>query len=278
MKVDDVMKHKVITCYEDEPMSIVEQRMRKKEISGLPVLDRNEKLIGMYSSSDVIKQLVLPEHLVEIYLPSPLEVIEVPIRELINWSKFKSTIEDVGNRPVKEAMSKKVYTISRYADIEDASGIMDAKDVNRLPVLEDEKLVGIITRGDIVRGLGLSKSYTVKMEILGYVENSGDRSVLSISDEYSEGLSGLNKGDRIVVLYFMDRDRSSALKIHPRGDVSKEKRGVFSTRSPKRPNPIGLTVVEIVEIEGTRIVVEGLDACNESPILDLKPYVEEFGC
>jgi tRNA-Thr(GGU) m(6)t(6)A37 methyltransferase TsaA len=61
------------------------------------------------------------------------------------------------------------------------------------------------------------------------------------------------------------------LQAHPMGDVTTEKRGVFALRSPMRPNPIGLTRVRLVERKGNILIVEGLDAFDESPVIDIKP-------
>ena len=81
-------------------------------------------------------------------------MIEVPIRELLNWEETKRMLEDVGSKPVTEIMEKDVYTVSPDDSIEEASTIITKHKVNRLPVIEKGVMVGIITRGDIIRGLG----------------------------------------------------------------------------------------------------------------------------
>jgi L-fuculose-phosphate aldolase len=87
----------------------------------------------------------------------------------------------------------------------------------------------------------------------------------------ADGLSGLAAGDRVMVIFHFDRSHAGSLRQHPRGDVSRPKRGVFALRSPHRPNPIGVTVVEILQIEGSVVRVCGLDALDGTPVLDLKP-------
>jgi len=67
-----------------------------------------------------------------------------------------------------------------------------------------------------------------------------------------------------------EEDRTK-LQAHPMGDVTKEKRGVFALKSPMRPNPIGLTRVRLIERNGNVLIVEGLDAFDESPVIDIKP-------
>ena len=88
-----------------------------------------------------------------------------------------------------------------------------------------------------------------------------------------EGLDGIEAGDEIVVLTWLDRARRDVLSVHPRGDLSRPPQGVFSTRSPDRPNPIGLHRVEVAEIGGNRVRVHGLEALDGTPILDLKPVL-----
>jgi tRNA-Thr(GGU) m(6)t(6)A37 methyltransferase TsaA len=89
-----------------------------------------------------------------------------------------------------------------------------------------------------------------------------------------EGLEGIRPGDRVIVLTWLDRARRDVLRVHPRGDLNNPKQGVFNTRSPDRPNPIGLHEVEIVAIEGSRVRVRSLEALNGTPIVDVKPVLK----
>jgi tRNA-Thr(GGU) m(6)t(6)A37 methyltransferase TsaA len=84
----------------------------------------------------------------------------------------------------------------------------------------------------------------------------------------------LRPGDDVIVLTWLHRARRDVLGVHPRGDASRPERGVFSTRSPDRPNPIGLHRVRVVEIEGTRMRVRDLEALDGTPVLDVKPVLE----
>ena len=100
-----------------------------------------------------------------------------------------------------------------------------------------------------------------------------DTSVLEIEREFLEGLEDVRAGDRLQVLYWMHELPESSrgiLKVHPRGDRSRPLTGVFSVRSPMRPNPIGVSVVTVVRKEGMRIWVDGLDAFVGTPLIDLK--------
>ena len=96
---------------------------------------------------------------------------------------------------------------------------------------------------------------------------------LVFAPEVLEGLEGLRAGDEVIVLTWLDRARRDVLRVHPRGDTSRPQQGVFNTRSPHRPNPIGLHRVEIVSIEGGRVRVRNLEAVDGTPILDVKPLL-----
>lgn len=86
-------------------------------------------------------------------------------------------------------------------------------------------------------------------------------------------LEGIRPGDEVIVLTWLHRARRDVLRVHPRGDLSRAQQGVFSTRSPHRPNPIGLHPVEIVSMDGGRVRVRNLEAVDGTPILDVKPVL-----
>ena len=88
-------------------------------------------------------------------------------------------------------------------------------------------------------------------------------------------LDGLCVGDEVIAVTWLHRARRDVLAVHPRGDASRPLAGVFSTRSPHRPNPIGLHRVEIVAIDGQRLRVRGLEALDGTPIIDLKPVLSD---
>jgi tRNA-Thr(GGU) m(6)t(6)A37 methyltransferase TsaA len=88
-----------------------------------------------------------------------------------------------------------------------------------------------------------------------------------------EALDGISAGDDVIVITWLDRARRDVLRVHPRDDLSREPQGVFNTRSPHRPNPIGLHRVEVVSIDGARVRVRNLEALDGTPILDMKPVL-----
>ena len=98
---------------------------------------------------------------------------------------------------------------------------------------------------------------------------------LNFDSDVIEGLRDIRPGDALLVLTWLDRARRDILTVHPRGDASRPIAGVFSTRSPDRPNPIGIHRVEITAIQGARLRVRHLEAVDGTPILDAKAILAE---
>ena len=105
----------------------------------------------------------------------------------------------------------------------------------------------------------------------------GTISTIEISPEYEEGLYRIELLKELDIIFLFDRSQGYDLKLHPRGDPEIPLAGVFGTRSPRRPNPLGLTRVRLLEAEGGHLKVEGLDALLDTPIIDIKGVVgKEF--
>jgi tRNA-Thr(GGU) m(6)t(6)A37 methyltransferase TsaA len=98
--------------------------------------------------------------------------------------------------------------------------------------------------------------------------------VLVFDERVAEAMGDLRAGDEILVLSWLHRARRDVLSVHPRGDERRPVQGVFSTRSPDRPNPIGLHRVRVLSVDGTRVTVSGLEAVNGTPVVDVKPVLE----
>jgi tRNA-Thr(GGU) m(6)t(6)A37 methyltransferase TsaA len=96
---------------------------------------------------------------------------------------------------------------------------------------------------------------------------------LVIEPELAAALDGLAPGDAVLVLTWLDRARRDVLRVHPRGDLARPEQGVFATRSPDRPNPIGLHRVEILAVVGNRVQVRPLEVVHGTPVLDIKPVL-----
>lgn len=101
-------------------------------------------------------------------------------------------------------------------------------------------------------------------------------SEIVLDEKYRDGLMDLDKNDLITVIFYFHEADGYRLRLHPRGDESRPVTGVFNTRSQYRPNHIGITVVRLKSMQGNRLVVEGLDALDGTPVLDIKPHVLTF--
>ena len=116
-----------------------------------------------------------------------------------------------------------------------------------------------------------------KLKFIGVVKTSGDISEVEVYPEFCEGLYRLEEFSHIMIFYWLhlrdDEANRSTLRVVPRRHPGAPEVGVFASRSPSRPNPIGFCVVELVRIEGCKILVKGLDAFEGSPIIDIKPYI-----
>jgi len=120
----------------------------------------------------------------------------------------------------------------------------------------------------------MSKGSAIRF--IGEVESSEEASTILIYPEYCPGLIGVEGYSHLIVLYWMhlrdSEEQRGTLQVKPPRHEGAPLVGVFACRSPSRPNPIGLAVVEVGGIRGCRLTVRGLDAIVGSPILDLKPY------
>jgi tRNA-Thr(GGU) m(6)t(6)A37 methyltransferase TsaA len=96
---------------------------------------------------------------------------------------------------------------------------------------------------------------------------------LVFEERVLEALDGLAVGDEVILLTWLDRADRDVLKVHPRSDPANPVQGVFNTRSPDRPNPIGLHQITIVAIDGNRMRVRDLEALDGTPIVDVKPLL-----
>jgi tRNA-Thr(GGU) m(6)t(6)A37 methyltransferase TsaA len=97
---------------------------------------------------------------------------------------------------------------------------------------------------------------------------------LEITQEFVEGLDGIKAGDEILVLTWLHQSRRETLKVRPRFDPQNALTGVFQTRSPDRPNPIGLHRVTVLAVDGRTLHVQPLEAIDGTPVVDIKPVLD----
>ena len=103
---------------------------------------------------------------------------------------------------------------------------------------------------------------------------SDKNGVVEIFPEYKDGLKDLDGFSHIILLYHFHQSKNFSLQVKPYLD--KAKRGLFSTRAPSRPNPIGISIVKLLRIEGTKLYIQNIDIFNGTPLLDIKPFVPNF--
>lgn len=99
-------------------------------------------------------------------------------------------------------------------------------------------------------------------------------SMVEIFEEFAEGLQGIERCMHLFILWWADRAERDLLKVTPPGEL--QMRGVFSTRSPARPNPVCLSLVQLLRIDGRYLHVKWLDALDGTPVIDIKPYSSEL--
>jgi CBS domain-containing protein len=155
MLVKDAMTKNPVVCTAETSLRDAVGLMRKHHIGGLPVMEGME-LVGMITESDLISLLESERISDDLWLPSPFEIIEIPIREYINWEKTKHALRNIGDMPAKKVMTHRVITATEEMDIEAAAALMLKEGIARLPVIREKKLTGILTRADIINVVGSS--------------------------------------------------------------------------------------------------------------------------
>ncbi|MGC9351418.1 MAG: tRNA (N6-threonylcarbamoyladenosine(37)-N6)-methyltransferase TrmO [Sulfurovum sp.] len=99
---------------------------------------------------------------------------------------------------------------------------------------------------------------------------------IEFDKEYEEGLKDLDGFSHLYLIYYFHKVKAHKLSVIPFNDKTHTPRGVFSTRTPMHPNSLGLSVVELVHVEGNIVTIKGVDVLDGTPLLDIKPYIENF--
>ena len=115
---------------------------------------------------------------------------------------------------------------------------------------------------------------------IGYVMREAERTEIFLDKKYEPGLMGLEPNMYIMVFWWFDKndtpENRRVIQVHPRGDIANPLRGVFATRSPRRPNLLALTCCKVTAVRGNVIEIDKIDAFSGTPVLDIKPYVGIF--
>lgn len=99
---------------------------------------------------------------------------------------------------------------------------------------------------------------------------------IEFDEAYEEGLKDLDGFSHVYLIYYFHKVKESKLSVVPFNDHTHTPRGVFSTRTPMHPNSLGLSVVELVSVVGNIVTIKGVDVLDGTPLLDIKPYIENF--
>ena len=152
--VEDAMAKDVVKFKDVDTIAYVAEVLRGKNISGAPIVDEDNKVIGIVSEGDIMKLIEVHSPNLNLLLPAPFDLIELPVRMEVGYEEIANDVRKAASVLVGEIMTKKVRTVKKDASISDAALLMDKHNVNRLPVVdENNKLTGIVTRGDIIGAL-----------------------------------------------------------------------------------------------------------------------------
>lgn len=146
MTAKEIMKSEVITISEDASVQELAALLAKKKISGAPVVDDQKRVVGIVSEGDLVSQDA------DIHFPHYIELLG-NIIYLESVKKYEERLEKAAASSVKDIMTTEVLTVQEDAELHEIATLMTEHNVNRLPVLDGDVLVGIITRGDVVRAM-----------------------------------------------------------------------------------------------------------------------------
>ncbi len=153
MKVKEVMTKTVTTVTPDTLVKDAAAILALRNISGVPVVD-GEKIVGIFSEADVLKSIKTTKKDMRLVYPS-ISSLGIAFQEEVTQREIIEAYEEIGRKPVREVMSTRVVTVAPDITINEVIIQMVQKSINRLPVVDKKVLVGIITRGDVIRGLAV---------------------------------------------------------------------------------------------------------------------------
>jgi CBS domain-containing protein len=155
-KIKTLMTKDVITADEGDTLKDVIQKLVKHDISGMPVLDKDNKIVGMISEKDILKALKTESRTLSMVFPSS-HALGMTFEESVDYRELKEAMKDLQNSKIKKIMTTNVITVKENITLAEAANIMITNNINRIPVIKKDKLVGIVTRGDLLTGLSKVK-------------------------------------------------------------------------------------------------------------------------
>ena len=157
LKVKDVMSRPVISIGPETLVKDAAATLAERNISGVPVLGTDGKVVGIFSEADILRSIKTQKKDIRLVYPS-ISSLGIAFQEEVTQREILGAYEEIGNTAVNEIMSKAVVTVEPEMPLNDAIVRMVQKGINRLPVVEKGVLVGIVTRGDVIRGLARDAS------------------------------------------------------------------------------------------------------------------------
>ncbi|HUU06922.1 MAG TPA: CBS domain-containing protein [Thermoplasmata archaeon] len=151
VKIRDIMTSPVITIDPEATVKDAAALLAEKNVSGAPVVD-DGKIVGIFSEADVLRSLKTTKKDMRLIFPS-ISSIGIAFQEQVTQREILEAYEEIGHMRVRDVMSKDVKTVESGITVNEAIVKMVSNGINRLPVIEDGALVGIVTRGDVIKGL-----------------------------------------------------------------------------------------------------------------------------
>lgn len=156
MKVKEVMSSPVMSIRPDTLVKDAAAMLAEKNVSGVPVVEGDE-LVGVFSEIDVLRSIKTTKKDLRLVFPS-ISSLGIAFQEEVTQRELLEAYEEIGNTPVSQVMSKEVFTVSPEITLSEAVVMMVEHKIQRLPVVDGKRLVGIVTRGDIIRGLAQERA------------------------------------------------------------------------------------------------------------------------
>jgi CBS domain-containing protein len=156
LKIREVMSKPVITVTPEILVREAAMLLAEKNISGVPVVEAG-KIVGVFSEADILRSIKTTKKDLRLVFPS-VSSLGIAFQEEVTQREILEAYDEIGHRPVKEVMSKEVVTIEPDTPLNEAIVKMVRSRINRLPVVDKNELVGIVTRGDVIRGLAKEES------------------------------------------------------------------------------------------------------------------------
>jgi CBS domain-containing protein len=152
VKISEIMVKDIVTLRSSDTIKDAFEKFSEHNISGCPVIDEGNEVVGMFTEADLLGSLKTHDREVRMLYP-PHIPIGISFIETKKQKKVLSALRDVGNMEIGEVMKTSVITVTPEDSIEHALQLMVKNEINRVPVIRNKKLVGIVTRGDLIKGI-----------------------------------------------------------------------------------------------------------------------------